>query len=167
MSGSQKPQNSSTDCAEKALRGALWRKTWGLMVDKKLNMRQQCVQMCPGLHPESVASRLRWFFPSPLLLWDPALSIVSCSGVPNMSCWSKSRGESQSWQEDWSTPHFEDRLSKLGLLRLEKRSLHGDLTATSQKLKGTYKEAREGPFIKNYSYKTKSCRYNWKRGKLG
>lgn len=50
---------------------------------------------------------------------------------------------------------YEDRKSKLELLTLEVRRLHGDLIATSQCLKGAYREAKEGSFFRNCSNRTR------------
>ncbi|KAJ7420661.1 hypothetical protein WISP_47011 [Willisornis vidua] len=45
---------------------------------------------------------------------------------------------------------YEDRLRQVELFSLQKRKLHGDLTAF-QYLKGAYKEARKGTFSRNSS----------------
>ena len=43
---------------------------------------------------------------------------------------------------------YEDRLRELGLFILEKRRLRGDLTEAFQCLKGAYRKAGEGLFVR-------------------
>ncbi|KAJ7415528.1 hypothetical protein BTVI_37963 [Pitangus sulphuratus] len=61
---------------------------------------------------------------------------------------------------------YEDRLRKLRLLSLEKTSLCGDLMATFQYLKGAYREARMGHFIRNCSDRTRNNGYKLKEWKF-
>ncbi|KAJ7421590.1 hypothetical protein WISP_41810 [Willisornis vidua] len=51
--------------------------------------------------------------------------------------------------------YYKEWLGELGLFRLEKRSLGGDLIARFGCLQGTYKNDREGPFTRTWSDKTK------------
>ena len=44
----------------------------------------------------------------------------------------------------------EDRLRELGLFSLEKRRLWGDFTVAFQYLKGTYRKAGEGLFVRRW-----------------
>ena len=46
---------------------------------------------------------------------------------------------------------YEDRLRELGLFNLEKRRLQGDLIAAFQDLKGAYRKAGEGLFVRECS----------------
>ena len=62
-------------------------------------------------------------------------------------------------------PH-EDRLRKLGLFSLEKRRLPGDLIAAFQYLKGAYRDAGEGLFIRNCSDTTSGIGFKLKQGKF-
>ena len=43
---------------------------------------------------------------------------------------------------------YRDRLRKLGLFSLKKRKIHGDFIAAFQYLKGAYRKAGEGLFIR-------------------
>ncbi|KFQ57103.1 hypothetical protein N333_11315, partial [Nestor notabilis] len=61
---------------------------------------------------------------------------------------------------------YEDRLRKLGLFSLEKRRLHGDLIAAFQYLKGAYKDAGEGLFIRDSSGRTRVNGFKLKQGKF-
>ncbi|KFQ42731.1 hypothetical protein N333_08551, partial [Nestor notabilis] len=61
---------------------------------------------------------------------------------------------------------YEDRLRKLGLFSLEKRTLHGDLIAAFQYLKGAYKDDGEGLFIRDCSGRTRGNGFKLKQGKF-
>ena len=62
---------------------------------------------------------------------------------------------------------YGDRLRELGLFSLEKRKLQGDLIAAFQYLKGAYKKAGEGYFIRECSDRTKSKSFKLKEGRFG
>ena len=89
-----------------------------------------------------------------------------CSaGVLNIrrtwSCWSKSRG---GHEDDHGLEHlpYEDRLRKLGLFSLEKRSC----VETSEQLsvsEGGYKDAGEGLFIRDCRDRTRGDGFKLKR----
>ena len=65
---------------------------------------------------------------------------------------------------------YEERLRELGLFRMEKRKLQGDLIAAFQYLKGPYKKAAEGLFTRTCSdrgngFKLKEGRFRSARKK--
>ena len=60
---------------------------------------------------------------------------------------------------------YEDRLRKLGLFSLKKR-LHGDLIAAFQYLKGAYRDAGEGLFIRDCSGRKRGDGFKLKGGKF-
>ena len=60
----------------------------------------------------------------------------------------------------------DDRLRELGVFSLEKRRLWGDLTAASQYLKGAYRKAGEGLFIRDCRDRTRGKLFKLKEGRL-
>lgn len=115
----------------------------GVMVDKKYELAK-CAhipekQPCPELHPEECGQQEgRGFCP----LFCPC-------GTPPECCiqlwWAHNKNTKLleqvqrgpwRWEKDWSTLFYKDRLGKPVLFSLEKRRLHGELTASLQQLKG-------------------------------
>ena len=61
---------------------------------------------------------------------------------------------------------YEDRLRELGLYSLEKRGLWGDLVVAFQYLKGTYRKAGEGLFIRECSERMRGNCFKLKEGRF-
>jgi len=118
-----------------------------VLVDKKLNMTQQCVLAAQkpnhslGCIKSSVASRLREGI---LPLYSTLVRAYLESCVQLWSTQHRTDMELLEWVQRTATimirglEHLscEDRLRELGLFILEKRRMWGDLTAAFQYLKG-------------------------------
>ncbi|PKU34267.1 hypothetical protein llap_15428 [Limosa lapponica baueri] len=61
---------------------------------------------------------------------------------------------------------YEDRLRELGLFSLEKRRLWGDLIAAFQYLKGAYRRAGEGFFVRKRSDRTWGNSFKLEEGRF-
>ena len=61
---------------------------------------------------------------------------------------------------------YENRLRELGIFSLKKRRLQGDLIVAFQYLNGTYRKAREGPFVRACSDRTKGKDFTLEEGRF-
>jgi len=129
------------------LRAALRRRTWGVLVDQKLNVTLQCALTAQkanhilGCIPSSLASREREGILSLCsTLVRPHLGVLRPALEPPAQKRNRLVGagpeEATAMIRGLEHLSHEERLRELGLFILEKRRLWGDLIAAFQYLKG-------------------------------
>ncbi|KAK4815604.1 LOW QUALITY PROTEIN: hypothetical protein QYF61_004819 [Mycteria americana] len=141
-------------------------KDWGVLVDKKLSMSQQCVLAAQkanrilGCIKKSVASRSRETPPGALV------QLCSPQHRKDMDLFEWVQRRATKMIRGLDDLSYEERLRQLRLCSLEKRRIQGDLIAAFQCLKGAYMKDGEGLFIRECSGRTRGRGFKLKEGRF-
>uniref|UniRef100_A0A8B9J181 Reverse transcriptase domain-containing protein n=1 Tax=Amazona collaria TaxID=241587 RepID=A0A8B9J181_9PSIT len=149
----------------------------GVWVDEKMNMRRQCALAAQkanhilGCIKRSVTSRSKEvILPLYSALVRPHLEDCVQFWCPQhknaMELLEQVQRRATRLIRGLEHLPYEERMRKLGLFSLEKRKLCGDLIAAFQYLKGAYRDAGEGLFIRDCSERTRGNRFKRKQGKF-
>ncbi|KFZ51064.1 hypothetical protein N321_05166, partial [Antrostomus carolinensis] len=152
-------------------------KDLGVVMDEKLNMSCQCVHAAQktnhnlGCIKRSVASRSREVsLPVYSTLVRPYLEYCVQFWNPHhkrdLEQLEQVQRRATRMIRGLEHLSYEDRLKELGLFSLEKKRLRGDHIAAFQYLKGAYKKAGEGLFIRIVNDRTRGNGFKLKEGRF-